>query len=226
MAAMDRFTMLRTKMVDSQLRTQNVTDLDVLAAMSEVPREHFLPPGVQSLAYIDEDIQIKEATDTTPARYMMEPAPFARMLQLAGIVGTDIVLDIGCGCGYSAAVLARLADSVVALESDPELAEKSSEALVELGVANVAVVTGPLEEGYPSEGPYDVIFLDGAVERVPEALLGQLKEGGRLVAPVGVGWSASVTVYTRSGGEVAGRAVFNAAVQPLPGFRKPAAFVF
>jgi len=223
---MDTFTMLRTKMVDNQLRTQNVTDLDVLAVMGEVPREHFLAPEAQPLAYIDDDIQIKAPTDAAPARYMMEPAPFARMVQLAAIAPTDIVLDVGCGSGYSAAVLARLADSVVALESDPELAEKASEALVELGVANTAVVTGPLEAGYPSEGPYDVIFLDGSVESMPDALLHQLKEGGRLVAPVGSGWSASVMVYTRSDGEVAGRAAFNAAVQPLPGFRKPAAFVF
>ncbi len=223
---MDKFTMLRTRMVDSQLRTQNVTDLNVLAAMSAVPREHFLPPAKRPLAYIDEDIEIKPATDTGPARYMMEPAPCARMAQLAAILPSDIVLDVGCGCGYSAAVLGRLADSVVALESDAELAEQASQALMELGDGNVAVVVGPLEAGYPSEGPYDVIFLDGAVERVPESLLRQLKEGGRLVAPVGIGWSAQVMVYTRSDNEVAGRPVFNAAVHPLPGFLKPAAFVF
>jgi protein-L-isoaspartate(D-aspartate) O-methyltransferase len=223
---MDTFTMLRTKMVDNQLRPQSVTDLGILAVMGEVPREHFLPPEAQPLAYIDDDIQVKPAAENTPARYMMEPAPFARMLQVAAITPTDIVLDVGCGSGYSAAVLARLADSVVALESDPDLAERASAALVELGVGNVAVVTGPLAEGYASEGPYDVIFVDGAVEHMPEALLHQLKDGGRLVAPVGSGWSESVMLYTRSADEVAGRPVFNAAVQPLPGFSKPAAFVF
>jgi protein-L-isoaspartate(D-aspartate) O-methyltransferase len=223
---MDTFTMLRTRMVDNQLRPQSVTDLGILAVMGEMPREHFLPSEAQPLAYIDDDVLIKAATDTAPARYLMEPAPFARMVQIAAITPADIVLDVGCGSGYSAAVLARLADSVVALESDPELAERASAALMELGVGNAAVVTGPLAEGYAAEGPYDVIFVDGAVEQMPEALLHQLKDGGRLVAPVGAGWSASVMLYTRSAEEVAGRPVFNAAVRPLPGFSKPAAFVF
>lgn len=223
---MDSFTTQRTKMIDCQLRPQNVTDLEVLAAMAEVPREHFVPPQSKALAYIDDDILIKPAADGLPARFLMEPAPLARLLQLAEIAKTDTVLDIGCGSGYSAAVLAFLADSVVALESDPDLARKASETLVELGIDNAAVVHGPLEAGYPSEGPYNVIFLDGAVERVPDALLAQLKEGGRLVAVVGCGWSASVMVYTRSNNEIAGRAAFNAAIQPLPGFRKPSGFVF
>ncbi len=157
------FTMLRTRMVDNQLRPQSVTDLGILAVMGEVPREHFVPPEARPLAYIDHDIRIKPPTAETPARYMMPPAPFARMLQAAAIAHTDIVLDVGCGSGYSAAVLARLANSVVALEADPELAERASVALMEAGVGNVAVVTGPLAEGYPSEGPYDVIFVNGGV---------------------------------------------------------------
>jgi protein-L-isoaspartate(D-aspartate) O-methyltransferase len=203
-----------------------VTDLEVLAAMAEVPREHFVPAQSKPLAYIDDDIAVKAAMAGAPARYLMEPAPFARMLQLAGIAKTDIVLDVGCGSGYSAAVLARLADSVVALESDADLARGASDALVELGIDNAAVVSGPLEAGYPSEGPYDVIFLEGAVDDVPDVLLRQLKEGGRLVGAVGSGRSASVNIYTRSNDEIAGRAAFNADIRPLPGFRKPAAFVF
>ncbi|MEX0851824.1 MAG: protein-L-isoaspartate O-methyltransferase [Bauldia sp.] len=223
---MDGYSILRTRMVDSQLRTQSVTDPDVLAAMGEVPRERFVPPPARPLAYIDKDLLIKPAAGDAPARYLMEPAPLARLLQLAEIGKTDIVLVVGCGSGYSAAVLARLADSVVALESDPELAEKASATLVELGVGNVAVVSGPAEDGYPAEGPYDVIFIDGAVAFVPEALRRQLKQAGRLVAVVGYGRSAPAMVYTRSGDEIAGRAAFDAHVQPLPGFRKPAAFVF
>ena len=221
---MESFASRRTKMVDGQLRTQNVTDHSVLAVMGEVPREHFVPPEAQPLAYIDDDILVKPAADGHAARYLMEPAPFARLVQLARPLDTDIVLDVGCGSGYSAAVLARLADSVVGLESDAELAERASAALVELGIDNAAVVNGPLPDGYPSEGPYDVIFLDGSVERIPEALFDQLKDGGRLVAAVGSGWSAPVTLYTRSGDEVAGRAAFNADLRPLPGFREPARF--
>ncbi len=223
---MESFTTLRTKMVDGQLRTQGVTDLDVLAVMGEVQREYFVPPSSKPLAYLDDDIMIKAATDGRPPRYLMAPAPFARLLQLAEIAASDIVLDVGCGCGYSAAVLAQLADSVVAVECDDELVERASAALVELGIANAAVVNGPLEAGFAAEGPYDVIFVDGAVECAPATLFTQLKEGGRLVAIVGSGWSAAAMVYTRSNGDVAGRAAFNAAVRPLPGFHKPLQFVF
>ncbi len=223
---MDDFTTARTKMVDSQLRTQSVTDYLVLEAMGEVPREHFVPASSRPLAYIDRDILVRDQTETEPPRYLMEPGPFARLVQLAEVTKHDIALDVGCGSGYSAAVLARLANSVVALESDPELAAKASETLVELGIDNVAVVTGPLEEGYPSEGPYDVIFVGGAVEVVPRPLLDQLKEGGRLVAIVGTGRSAQATLFTRSGGDIGDRVAFDADVRPLPGFRKPKAFVF
>jgi protein-L-isoaspartate(D-aspartate) O-methyltransferase len=223
---MDGFTKLRLKMIDGQLRTQNVTDLDVLAAMAEVPRERFVPLDRKPFAYIDDDVLIKPAANGAAGRYLMEPAPFARLLQLAAPGKTDIVLDIGCATGYSAAVLSRLADSVVAVEEDADLARLASETLVELGIDNVAVVNAPLASGYATEGPYDVIFIDGAVEQVPKNLLGQLKENGRLVAIVGSGWSASGTIYTCSGGKVGTRAAFNAAVEPLPGFRPPAGFAF
>ena len=223
---MDDFARARKKMVDSQLRTEGVTDLDILVVMGEVPREYFVPAEAKPLAYIDDDILLKAGAAGAPARYLMEPAPFARLVQLADVGKTDIVLVVGCASGYSAAVLARLADSVVALESDPDLARRGSEALVELGIDNVAVVSGPLEPGYPSEGPYDVIFLNGAVGSVPEELRAQLKEGGRLVAVVGSGRSATAMLYTCSNGEIGGRVAFNADVRPLPGFKRPPAFAF
>ncbi len=223
---MDDFTAQRTKMVDNQLRTQNVTDYDVLAAMSAVPRERFLPPAGRALAYIDSDLLVTAAGADGPRRYMMEPAPLARLIQLAEVGKADFVLVVGCGTGYAAAVLARLANAVVALEQDAELAGQASETLTELEVDNVAVVTGPLEAGYPSEAPYDVIFVEGAVEVVPAALLDQLKDGGRLVAVVGYGRSAAATVFRRSGGDIGSRVAFDADVQPLPGFRRQKAFVF
>ena len=223
---MDDFAASRTKMVDCQLRTEDVTDYAVLAAMGEIPREIFVSPRMRSLAYIDEDILLKESADPLSARYLMEPAPFARLAQLGEIEPSDIVLDVGCVTGYSTAVLAQLANSVVAIEVDAELAALASEKLVDLGVANAAVVTGPLEEGFPSEGPYDVIFLGGAVEFVPEALLAQLKEGGRLVAVIGYGRAAAATRFSRTGGEIGSRAVFNAHLRPLPGFVRPKSFVF
>ena len=223
---MDDFTAQRTKMVDNQLRTQSVTDYEVLAAMGAVPREQFLPPASRALAYIDSDLAVAAGGADGPARYMMEPAPLARLVQLAEVGKADVVLVVGCGTGYSAVVLARLANSVVALEQDPDLAAKASETLTDLGVDNVAVVTGSLEAGYPSEAPYDVIFVDGAVEVVPAALTDQLKDGGRLVAVVGYGRSAAATIFRRSGGDIGSRVAFDAEVQPLPGFRRPKAFVF
>ncbi len=223
---MEDYAAARVKMVDSQLRTTDVTDYAVLAAMGEIPRERFVPARMRPLAYIDEDLLVKEATGGAPARYLMEPAPFAGLVQLAEVAPSDIVLDIGCTTGYSTAVLARLANSVVALEADAELAALASRTLVDLGIANAPVVVGPLEDGYPSEGPYDVIFLGGAVEFVPDALFGQLKEGGRLVGVVGYGRAAAATMFTRTDSETGSRVAFNAHVRPLPGFAKPKAFVF
>ena len=223
---MEDFTVARTKMVDNQLRTQNVTDYEVLAAMGEVPREQFVPRASRALAYIDRDIMVKAAGPDGPARYLMEPAPLARLVQLAEVEAGDVALVVGCGTGYSAAILARLAGSVVALESDAELAARASETLAEQGIDNVSVVTGTLQDGYPAEAPYDVIFVDGAVEEVPTVLLDQLKDAGRLVAVVGYGRSASATQFRRSGEDIGSRVAFDADVQPLPGFRKTKAFVF
>ena len=221
---MEDFAHARTKMVDSQLRTENVTDYDVLAVMGVVPREVFVPAHQRALAYLDKDIPIKNSGDQP--RYLMEAAPFARLLQLAEIDKQDLILDIGCGSGYSAAVIAHLANFVVALESDAALAAEASQKLNQLGVDNARVVNGPLDAGYPSEGPYDVIFMDGAVEVLPGALFGQLREGGRLVAVLGYGRAAMATVWTKSENQIGRRSAFNADVRPLPGFRKPAAFVF
>lgn len=223
---MTEFAAARTKMVDSQLKTEGVTDYGILAAMGEVPRERFVPVKLRPLAYIDEDLAVKEASGDRPARYLMEPAPLARLLQAAEIGPEDSVLVIGAGTGYSAAVVSKLARSVLVLESDASLAAQASAALSEVGAGNVAVVTGPLEQGFAEAGPYDDIVIDGAVETVPDALLGQLKEGGRLVAVVGYGRSAQARLFTKTDGEVAARAVFDAYVRPLPGFRKPKAFVF
>ena len=216
----------RQKMVDNQIRTTDVTSHSVLKAFLTVAREDFVPTPLKPLAYIDTDIQISAGGPDGVGRYVMEASPLAKMLQLAQITRDHVVLDIGCGSGYSAALLSLLAGSVVAVESDAALAEAASERLSDGGYDNVAVVTGELEKGYAAEGPYDIIFLNGAVEFVPPALFDQLREGGRLVAAVGLGLSAQAYLFVKDGGVVSGRPAFNISVKPLPGFRKAEEFVF
>lgn len=219
-------TTARTKMVDNQLRTNDVTDLALLTAMGDIAREAFVPKSLKSLAYIDEDLILSESDGEKPARYLTRPASFARMLQRAAPDADDVALLIGCASGYGAAVLARLAGAVVALEEDEELADAASDTLVKLSVDNAAVVKGPLNEGWAVEGPYDVIIIEGAVDDVPDKLFEQLKDGGRLVCVKGGGLSGDAVLYTRSAGEICGRSFLNLSLKPLPGFTKPAEFVF
>ncbi|SMC64438.1 protein-L-isoaspartate(D-aspartate) O-methyltransferase [Rhizobium sp. RU36D] len=220
------FAAARTKMVDNQIRTTDVTSHSVLNAFLTVPREAFVPQSMRALAYIDEDMLVAPATASSPARYIMEPSPLAKLLQLAAITKDDVVLEIGCGAGYAAALLSELAGSVVAVECDEALAAKAQATLSDLGHDNVAVVTGPLEKGYADEAPYDLIFVNGSVEHVPDALLQQLREGGRLVAVVGYGNAARAEVLLNSRGTISRSSHFNAAVKPLPGFAKAREFVF
>lgn len=220
------FSQHRAKMVDGQLRTTDVTNQSLLAAMGSVPREAFVETRRQQLAYIDEDIEIAPASAAGGARYLMEPSPFAKLVQLADVRQGDVVLDVGCGTGYSAAVLSLVAGSVIALESDADLAERAGSLLGSLGYDNVAVVQGLLRDGYPDEAPYDVIVIEGSVGEIPETLFAQLKEGGRLVAVEGAGNAGVAKLYVKDGDVVTGRRAFNAAVKPLPGFEKAPAFEF
>ena len=160
------------------------------------------------------------------ARALLKPMVFAKLLQAAGIGDTDRVLDVGCATGYSAAVLGRLAGHVVALEEDAALARSAGEMLAQTGSQNVAVASGPLSAGWAKDAPYDAIMLEGAAEVIPDSLLAQLREGGRLVAVVGSGPMGKATLYRRAGGHTGALPVFDAAAPLLPGFAKPAAFVF
>lgn len=216
----------RQKMVDNQIRTTDVTSHSVLKAFLTVEREDFVPTPLKPLAYIDSDIQISAGGEDGIGRFVMEASPLAKLLQLAEINRDQVVLEIGCGSGYSAALLSLLAGSVVAVESDAALADAASERLRDTGYDNVAVVTGDLEKGYAAEGPYDLIFFNGSVEEVPEALFDQLRDGGRLVVPIGLGLAAQAYLYVKEGGVVSGRPAFNLSVKPLPGFRSAVEFVF
>ncbi|MBC2886789.1 protein-L-isoaspartate O-methyltransferase [Ochrobactrum sp. CM-21-5] len=212
------FQDLRTKMVDNQIRTTDVTDLGVIDAFLTVPREAFVPAARQVLAYIDEDHRLD--SEGTAPRYLMEPSPFAKLVQLARVNKNDVVLDVGCATGYSSAILSKLAGSVIGLESDSNLAAVATARLNELGYDNVVIVSGDLHEGYPSEAPYDVVLIEGAVDFVPESLFKQLKEGGRLVVVEGRGNAGIARIYVKEGGVASGRTVFNTAVKPLPGFER------
>ena len=220
------FETARLKMVDSQIRTTDVTSHSLLTAFLEVPREAFVPERLASLAYIDSDIEVAPAHDGQAARFLMEPSPLAKLLQLAEIEPDDVVLEVGAGTGYASAIISKVASSVVALESDESLVAVANERLAAHGFDNVAVVKGDLEKGYAAEAPYDVIFLHGAVEVVPNALFDQLRDGVRIVAVVGYGNASSACLFVREGAAVSRRFAFNTSVKPLPGFRKAVEFVF
>ncbi|MBZ7921425.1 protein-L-isoaspartate O-methyltransferase [Ensifer adhaerens] len=219
------FEAARTKMVDNQIRTTDVTSHSILSAFLTVPREEFVPAKMKELAYIDTDIAL-DGTNGGAPRFLMEPSPLAKLLQLAEIAKSDVVLEIGCGTGYASAILSLVAGSVVALESDEGLAATATETLARLGYDNIAVVTGELEKGYAAEAPYDVIFVHGAVEVLPAGLFQQLRDGGRLVVVEGFGNASRAKLYVHEHGKTSERADFNTAVKPLPGFRRAQEFVF
>lgn len=214
------FEAARVKMVENQIRTTDVTSHSVLRAFYNVPREAFVSDKMKPLAYIDNDIEI------APGRYLMEASPLAKILQLAAINKEQLVLEIGAGTGYTAALLSHVAGSVIALESDETLVQTATANIAALGLDNVQVVQGELEKGYAAEAPYDLILISGAVEVVPEALFGQLTEGGRLITVVGYGNASTAKVYSKEHGVVSEATYFNTSVKPLPGFRKVAEFVF
>lgn len=220
------FELARTRMVDNQIRTTDVTSHAVLDAFFAVAREDFVPTNYRALAYIDDDIPLNADDGGAPVRFLMEPSPLAKLLQLADVHKDDVVLEIGCGTGYVSALLSLLASSVVALECDEKLAEEAVERLSRLGYDNVAVVTGELADGFKPEAPYDVIFLGGAVEELPRGLFEQLRDGGRLVAVEGHGNASRANLYVRDGAHTAARHGFNTAVKPLPGFMKKQVFQF
>ena len=208
-------------MIESQIRPNKVTDERVLAALALTRRELFVPEHLRPIAYVDDDLPLGGG------RYLMQPMVAARLLQAAEIGRAATVLVVGAGTGYEAAVIARLARSVIALEEDPELARLARAALVDHAIAAVDVVEGSLAQGCRLRSPYEAIMFGGAVAELPEEIFKQLAEGGRLVAvvkpQVGIG---RATLASRTGGVIARRVIFDAATPLLPGFQAKPAFVF
>jgi protein-L-isoaspartate(D-aspartate) O-methyltransferase len=194
--------------------------------MLEVPREAFVPPELKSIAYMDEPLPVAARADRGEARSLLAPRTFAKLVQLLEIGPDSVVLDIGCATGYSTAVLARLGRRIVAVEVDRALAENARRILGDLGVGHAVVIEGPLNAGALAEAPFDAILLNGSVACVPQPLLEQLADGGRLAAVVAKGPLTRAQVWRRSGKTFDPRAAFEAGADPLPGFAAPAGFVF
>jgi len=206
------FSAARNHMVESQIRTSDVTDLNVLGAFRAVSREDFVPKAQRALAYGDAHVDLGDG------RIMIRPRDFAKMVQAADIAPTDVVLDIACGRGYSTAVLAHLGETIVGLEETDEAVESATAHLVDADVTNAAVVKGGLKAG--------VIFVNGAVAVVPKTWFDQLANDGRLVCLVQNGPVGRVCVYTKAGNSVGERVAFDASAPVLPGFAAAAEFVF
>ena len=215
---MQDFATRRIMMVDTQVRPNDVTKFPIIAAMLEVPREAFVPAAKREAAYIGENVPL------APGRVLLEPRSFSKMLDALNIQPSDLVLDVGCGLGYSSAVIARMAEAVVALE-EADFAKQAEAALAQVGADNVAVVAGTLTAGEPAHGPYDVIIVEGGVDELPAALLDQLKEGGRIAAVFMQGALGVARIGRKIDGLVAWRDAFNAAAPVLPGFAAAKEFV-
>jgi protein-L-isoaspartate(D-aspartate) O-methyltransferase len=215
------FAIARRNMIESQLRTNQVTNPDLLDAMENLPREQFLPDALKGIAYVDEDIPL------AGGRWLAEPLVIARLIQLAEPSKDDRALDIAPGPGYSTALLARLCHDVVAVEADHEWAESARKGLRALDIRNAWIVEAPLAKGYEARAPYDVILVGGSVEKVPASLTDQLGEGGRLVTVLRpAGKVGRICLITRRAGILESRTVWDAATLPLPGFAAPSAFLF
>jgi protein-L-isoaspartate(D-aspartate) O-methyltransferase len=210
----------RRHMVDGQIRTADVTNPRLIAAMETVPRELFVPPSLTAQAYLDGDIALGKG------RALLRPMMLAKLIQGAVLRTGEHVLDVGCGTGYSSAVLSQMGASVVALEGDAELAGRAEAALAAAGAKDVVLAIGPLTDGWPAAALYDFILLDGAIEIVPKALCQQLKPSGRLAAIFGTGPAAKAMIYHVIEGQLVGRPIFDAGGPLLPGFAAPPAFVF
>ena len=216
---MTDFATRRTVMIDTQVRPADVTKFPVIKALLSVPREAYVPRSLREAAYIGENLVI------APRRVVLEARTLAKLLDALDIQPDEMVLDLGCGLGYSTAVIARLAEAVIAVEEDAALAAQAEKTLASEGVDNAAVITGPLAQGAAKHGPYDVMTLQGAIETLPQALSDQLKEGGRIGCVFMEGALGVARVGYKVDGVVTWRFAFNATAPVLPGFELRRGFV-
>lgn len=226
------YALQRKNMVESQIRPSDVTDRRVIRAMQTVPRELFVPEAVRGLAYMDDPVPLAAPGSVRnpgrgPSRQLMSPRTFAKLLVLAEIKDSDRVLVVGSATGYSAAVVAEIAASVVALESDPALVASASGAIREAALSSaskIEVVSGVLPDGHVERAPYDVVVIEGSIELTPSNLLQQLAPAGRCVAIVQQNGVGLATLWRKIGERVAAADAFEATAARLQGFEKPRAF--
>lgn len=217
---MPDFSRERDAMVDSQIHTADVTDRRLLKALRTLPRHKFMPKSKAAIAYADCEVE------AAAGRWMLRPRDLGLLIHAAHVKPDELVLNIASGRGYAAAVLSRMAETVVCVEADATLVKKSSDALADAGCDNTAVLEGDPLKGAPGQGPYDVIFVEGAVEETPRVWFDQLKDGGRLAVIVRRGSIGKAMIYTRSGDSIGQRVVFDSTPRIIPGFEKDAGFVF
>ncbi|MDK3020018.1 protein-L-isoaspartate O-methyltransferase family protein [Pseudodonghicola flavimaris] len=215
---MTDFAALRRMMVDTQIRPADVTKYPIIDALLAVPREIFVPDALRPVAYAGEDVELGGD------RVLLEARTLAKMLDTLDLGLDELVLDVGCGLGYSAAVIARLAQAVVAVEEDETMAAEAPALLAEAGADNAIVHQGPLAAGAAEHGPYDVIIVEGGIEVLPQALEDQLKEGGRIACIFIEGALGEVRVGYKIDGKLSWRYDFNAAAPVLPGFARQPEF--
>lgn len=214
------YSAARVAMVDNQVRPSDVTSYPIIDAMLSVPRERFAPMAMRSVAYAGEHLALGEG------RVMLDPRTFAKMIESVDAGPDDLILDVGCGLGYSTAVLARLGGAVIAVESDEAMAKSAAAALTELEAHNAVVVEGPLAEGAADHAPYNVIFVNGGVEEIPEALAEQLRDGGRMAIIRMDGAYGRCEILTKTGGKLSAWRAFDAAAPVLEGFQATPVFEF
>ena len=219
---MTDFALARRNMIDGQLRPNRVTNATLLTAVADLPRERFLPDGLSSVAYADDDVPLGGG------RFLMEPMVLVRLAQALQPSAESKALVVASGRGYGAALLSRLVKSVTALESAAGLAGSAQQTMKDLGIENVQHVVGPMEAGAPATAPYDVILIEGAVREIPQAILDQLAEGGRLATVVASpnGGLGVAQLVVKEGGVTSGRPLFDAGTPALPGFAPPPRFSF
>lgn len=205
-------------MVDTQIRPSDVTKFPIIDAMLKIPREDFVPAARREAAYMGENLDLENG------RVLLEPRTLAKMLDALDINNSELVLDVGAGYGYSSAVIAHMAEAVVAVEPDESMIGEAHEALSVAGIDNVVLHKGALVEGAAQHGPYDVIVIEGGVQALPVSLEEQLKEGGRIACLFVTGTLGEVRVGRKQDGHISWRMAFNASAPVLDGFQQASEF--